>query len=226
MNTSNTFHLIGNESTLPDWVVKLKQRPDLNYIFNQNEDLVITASPWPLLKSDQLPQDWLLKDPGFPILLRNFSVATADNRPWIFLPFIAGVTFQRLYLLRTAPKKSIKKTLVILRSSQAHLVELFLKRYPQREVRFIFLDRPYNYVPESALEFKKELYFYQSHWRPDSVLSPAFDEVDTYTPYHLHSLHLGAFLEDMACEEVTKPIASRKCWYGDWELFSGSALPS
>ena len=218
MNTMTTFPLIGNKIELPQWVVQVKQRPDLFFSVSPEEDLLLSACPWPVLKSGHLPKSWLDSDPGFPVLLRDFAPEVAANRSWIFLPNLPEHHFERIFHLRTQPKKPVVRTLVFLKVEQHYLRHEVETLYPNRDLRFIYTDRESSYVPKNEKEFKKELFCYQVHWLPDSIISLNFDATDTLTPSHLHALHLGAYLENGFSEEIVLPARSRSTWYGEWQL--------
>ena len=218
MNTKDTYFLIGNKNPIPDWVVTVKQRPDLTFSFNGIDDPLISASPWPLLHSNQLPLSWAENNPGFPILLRDYSLQTGENKPWIYLPSLPHHPTPKTYRLRTPMKASVKRTLIILKLDQMKEAEATEAQFPEREFKYLFLDRPARFLTTDPKEFKKEHYCFQTTWLPDSVISLAFGEKETYTPYHLHSLHLGACLEQTPQNEKFKTGQSKQCWYGFWEL--------
>jgi hypothetical protein len=216
MFTKTSFLLSGNEQ-LPEWVVKVSQRPDLSFSFNEADSPFLMGAPWPIIASSQLPFAWLDKDPGFPVLLRDFSVEVAQNRSWIYLPAHPDALFERSYWFRSNKKLKIESSLIIFFSYQEQAAEEIASRYPERDFRFVMIDRSRSSETLRTNEFQRELYFYQTHWRPDSVFNLAFNKQESFSPWVLMALHQGAILENNYEPKLT-PHRMRKTWYGDWLL--------
>lgn len=219
-NIKNFYPLIGPEKVLENWVVKLKDRPDL--IFGTDDLDYISASPRPLLFFNQLPLKWLQSDPGFFIFLRAPIEIKLPH--WIIPPKISNNQRPPYYsFISTREPKKISRVLVINHHETClDSWESVGSKYTNADIRWISYSCAVPSWPvEKNFDFRQ--FCYHPDWAPDVVSDINYGQGDTFSPVHLHALHCGARL-DLSIQLCEPLVASTvfSTWYGTWNLFENT----
>lgn len=210
MNTRNLYPLTGTHHPKPDWIITTSLRPDLNFS-TEGQNNFLSASPFSLLKAEQIPLKWLKVNPGFPILL----IESSDlERDWVFHPYDET---KNHFQLRQGPALRKTKTLVVLEENALPSdIALFQKKLAG-DVRFIFRDRENFDLMKEAPIFNSYFFCFQSFWAPDLIVFQEPRYSKCLRPHILHAIHMGGMIETDYWAK--KPTQRKELWYGVWEFF-------
>lgn len=191
------YNLIGNETQLEEWFLTYKDYlPTYPQVIDFHK--MLTASSWPVLFYEQIPERLLTNNPGFPILLRQEVSIPLPN--WVHQPLLPGTKdFSNRYFIKTPNDRKPERILF----SVAHTVETTWQKlclqYPAKEHRWIWNAGKIDdeSMPPFPDEFKLGMgdLVYLRKYIPDLMLDLSFGLSDTYTPLHMFSLHYGCDLE-------------------------------
>lgn len=213
----NFYPLIGPEQVLEDWVVTLKDRPDL--LFGTKDTDYISASPRPILYFEQLPLRWLKSNPGFLVFLRQ--PLETELPPWIIPPKISSIQAPPYFTFESTRSSLSPKRVLIINHHVTSLEkwENLESKYPGTDVRWINYSCQAPPWPEHK-KIEHRQFCYHPDWAPDVIYDLNYGQGDTISPVHLHSLHSGARLEvKPQFDEHLTPTKVFKMWYGTWKVF-------
>jgi len=213
MNTLKMFTpLCGNE--LPEWTIGFDKLPQS--FWTKDHSTTLGQSSWPVLRTDQCPQEWLIKDPGFFILLRDNDY-TDPGKPWL-------VGSKDYEFKSPQPKKPLKKIVCIAHHDAESADQKFNKlvlENPAAEILWtqyactVIPNLPLaNYIDFTVL-------MQQMNFVPDAVYDLNFFNGDTFSPTHIFCFHQGAILMNTPLSSTSskKIRAKKSLWYGEWIIY-------
>ena len=183
-------------------------------------------SAWPLLHSYAIPERWLIKDPGFPILLRdNQNLSTLP--PWCIPSALGlGKNHHNSRLgYRFVPNNFAyrnEKILVLIHSSEVPTWAKIIETYgPEELINWCWGGRT-NEQPPS---WPKDKMVNFVHYLLSGDLSPpgrlvdlSFGNQDTFNLFHMFCLINGSALNTKNLFLDGKVAEMRKTFFGDWQI--------
>ena len=186
------YDLTGSKIPLENWVLTYEDIEPTYPMIDKVRDMV-SATPWPILWSHQIPPRLLQTDPGFPILLRDDAREDLPN--WCHRPLLPNAKASAgKYLIHTPAKDHHQKVLFVFPERMEQRWEHLCTQFPASEHRWIFLGDDSSRKPSSENELSLSEIIHHGSYIPDLVVDLSFGIMDTYTILHLFCLQRGAQL--------------------------------
>jgi len=208
----NLYPLCGYEIKTPSWVQKMSEIPGT--LITKSLDHIIGATPLPIRYEAQIPQRWLASDPGFYILLRNFSPNQQLDLPWILQP--------NQYQFRPKfPARTIESVCVILHhSDQFPTWEEIQNKFSGKTI--IWTCYSMKTFPPWPREHYLNMYdaLFHEGQIADSFYDLNYWQFDTLSPLHVHLLQNSSKMlnEPNECNKQVKYTKLRSTYYGEFNI--------